>query len=111
MGNRTTPSTASCVPPYVAICDAGCSAAVGTLCSSPTMEDDPMSGSENQSIASGQEVATLGGGCFWCLDAVFRDLRGVTRVHSGYAGGHVANPTYEQVCGKRTGHAEVVQVT
>ena len=56
------------------------------------------------------ETATLGGGCFWCLDAVFRDLNGVTRVESGYAGGHVPNPTYEQVCGKRTGHAEVVQV-
>ena len=56
------------------------------------------------------EVATLGGGCFWCLDAVYRDVRGVERVVSGYAGGHVVNPTYEQVCGKRTGHAEVVQV-
>ena len=59
----------------------------------------------------GKEVATLGGGCFWCLDAVYRDLRGVTEVVSGYAGGHVPNPSYEQVCGKRTGHAEVVQVT
>ena len=56
------------------------------------------------------ETATLGGGCFWCLDAVFRDLRGVSRVHSGYAGGHQDDPTYEQVCGKKTGHAEVVQV-
>ena len=56
------------------------------------------------------EVATLGGGCFWCLDAVYRDVAGVERVVSGYAGGHVPNPTYEQVCGKRTGHAEVVQV-
>lgn len=56
------------------------------------------------------ETATLGGGCFWCLDAVYRGLRGVTRVVSGYAGGHVPNPTYEQVCGKKTGHAEVVQV-
>jgi len=56
------------------------------------------------------EVATLGGGCFWCLDAVFRGLKGVSRVVSGYAGGHVPNPTYEQVCGKKTGHAEVVQV-
>jgi peptide-methionine (S)-S-oxide reductase len=54
--------------------------------------------------------ATLGGGCFWCLEAVYLGLRGVTRVVSGYAGGHVANPTYEQVCGKKTGHAEVVQV-
>ncbi len=57
-----------------------------------------------------EELATLGGGCFWCLEAVFKDLRGVTRVKSGYAGGHVANPTYKQVCGARTGHAEVVQV-
>jgi peptide-methionine (S)-S-oxide reductase len=56
-------------------------------------------------------VATLGGGCFWCLEAVFRDLRGVERVVSGYAGGHVPNPTYEQVCTGATGHAEVVQVT
>ena len=56
-------------------------------------------------------TATLGGGCFWCLDAVFRRLDGVTDVVSGYAGGHVPNPTYEAVCGKRTGHAEVVQVT
>jgi peptide-methionine (S)-S-oxide reductase len=57
-----------------------------------------------------EELATLGGGCFWCLEAVFKDLRGVRRVKSGYAGGHAANPTYKQVCGGRTGHAEVVQV-
>ena len=56
------------------------------------------------------EVATLGGGCFWCLDAIYRDVAGVERVVSGYSGGHVPNPTYEQVCGKKTGHAEVVQV-
>ena len=56
-------------------------------------------------------IATLGGGCFWCLEAVYQQLEGVTQVVSGYAGGHVANPTYEQVCGKKTGHAEVVQVT
>jgi peptide-methionine (S)-S-oxide reductase len=55
-------------------------------------------------------LATLGGGCFWCLEAVFLELRGVHAVKSGYAGGHVEHPTYEQVCGKRTGHAEVVQV-
>jgi peptide-methionine (S)-S-oxide reductase len=53
----------------------------------------------------------LAGGCFWCLEAVYLELRGVHGVKSGYAGGHVANPTYEQVCGKQTGHAEVVQVT
>ena len=57
------------------------------------------------------EVATLGGGCFWCLEAVFEQLRGVERVESGYAGGGVAAPTYHQVCTGATGHAEVVQVT
>jgi len=57
------------------------------------------------------EVATLGGGCFWCLEAVYDELKGVVDVVSGYSGGHVVNPTYEQVCGKQTGHAEVVQVT
>ena len=56
------------------------------------------------------ETATLGGGCFWCLDAVYRGLKGVNQAVSGYAGGHVPNPTYEQVCGKTTGHAEVVRV-
>lgn len=58
-----------------------------------------------------REVATLGGGCFWCTEAVFDQLRGVERVESGYAGGSVANPTYEQVCSGNTGHAEVVRVT
>ncbi|NDJ34027.1 MAG: peptide-methionine (S)-S-oxide reductase MsrA [Chloroflexi bacterium] len=58
-----------------------------------------------------EEVATLGGGCFWCLEAVYDQLKGVTDVVSGYTGGHVPNPTYEQVCNKTTGHAEVVQVT
>lgn len=57
------------------------------------------------------EVTTLAGGCFWCLEAIFDDLRGVEDVVSGYAGGHVANPTYRQVCDGRTGHAEVVQIT
>ncbi|MBN9507967.1 MAG: peptide-methionine (S)-S-oxide reductase MsrA [Alphaproteobacteria bacterium] len=56
------------------------------------------------------ELATLGGGCFWCLEAVFLELRGVSRVTSGFAGGQVANPTYQQVCTGETGHAEVVQV-
>src|SRR5260370_10047547 len=58
-----------------------------------------------------QQIATLGGGCFWCLEAVYLGMKGVTAVMSGYAGGHVENPTYEEVCGKQTGHAEVVQVT
>ena len=58
-----------------------------------------------------QQVATLGGGCFWCLEAVYLGLRGVSAVMSGYAGGHVENPSYEAVCAKGTGHAEVVNVT
>ena len=58
-----------------------------------------------------REVITLGGGCFWCLDAVFTDIKGVEQVLSGYSGGRDANPTYEDVCSGGTGHAEVVQVT
>ena len=56
------------------------------------------------------EKATLGGGCFWCLEAVYKDLRGVSAVMSGYAAGHTANPSYKQVCSGTTGHAEVVQI-
>lgn len=58
----------------------------------------------------GNEVAVLGGGCFWCVEAVFADLRGVKSVLPGYAGGHVDNPSYEQVCGKDTGHIEVARI-
>ena len=61
--------------------------------------------------SSKKEAITLGGGCFWCLDAVFADIRGVERVVSGYSGGNAPNPTYEDVCTGTTGHAEVVQVT
>jgi peptide-methionine (S)-S-oxide reductase len=58
-----------------------------------------------------QKVATLAGGCFWCLEAVYEQLRGVEKVESGYSGGTVAHPTYRQVCTGTTGHAEVVQIT
>ena len=58
-----------------------------------------------------QEQATLAGGCFWCTEAVFNDVIGVTRVESGYTGGTVANPSYKQVCGGDTGHAEAIRVT
>src|SRR5260370_8542012 len=58
-----------------------------------------------------RDVATLAGGCFWCLEAAFQELRGVEQVVSGYAGGHVPNPSYELVCTGTTGHAEVVQIT
>lgn len=57
------------------------------------------------------ELATLGGGCFWCLEAVFQQLEGVEKVVSGYAGGNVPDPSYEQVCAGTTGHAEVVQIS
>jgi peptide-methionine (S)-S-oxide reductase len=68
--------------------------------------DEPRQGEQSR-----VETATVGGGCFWCLEAVFEQLRGVQKVESGYAGSALSDPTYEQVCSGRTGHAEVVQVT
>jgi peptide-methionine (S)-S-oxide reductase len=65
----------------------------------------------NSHASSAREVATLAGGCFWCLEAVYDQLKGVDHVESGYSGGRTRNPTYEDVCGGNTGHAEVVQVT
>jgi len=62
-------------------------------------------------MAESREVATLGGGCFWCLEAIFSELEGVIEAVSGYSGGQVDNPGYEEVCSGETGHAEVVQVT
>ena len=62
-------------------------------------------------MSNNLQIATLGGGCFWCLEAVFQEVEGVSRVVSGYAGGHLPNPTYQQVCLEVTGHAEVVQLT
>ncbi len=64
-----------------------------------------------ESDGSVLEIATLGGGCFWCTEAVFTELKGVEKVESGYSGGKVANPSYEEVCTGKTGHAEAVQVT
>jgi peptide-methionine (S)-S-oxide reductase len=58
-----------------------------------------------------QEIATLAGGCFWCTEAVYQNLRGVTSVESGYIGGTMPNPTYEQVCSGSTGHAEAIRIT
>ena len=60
---------------------------------------------------AGKEIATLAGGCFWCLEAVFDDLKGVDTVESGYMGGKTANPSYEEVCSGETGHAEVAQLS
>jgi len=67
--------------------------------------------SSTTTVAAGREVATLAGGCFWCLEAVYDGMKGVESVESGYMGGRVLNPTYEQVCAGDTGHAEVVRVT
>jgi peptide-methionine (S)-S-oxide reductase len=69
-----------------------------------------MSANKSDTPSGGVEVATLGGGCFWCTEAVFKNLKGVLTVVSGYSGGWVVNPTYEQVCSGTTGHAEVVQI-
>ncbi|MBN1799381.1 MAG: peptide-methionine (S)-S-oxide reductase MsrA [Spirochaetales bacterium] len=66
-----------------------------------------MSDGENNNL----EIAVLGGGCFWCLEAVFERVEGVVEVHSGYAGGKVENPSYKEVCSGTTGHAEVVEIT
>jgi peptide-methionine (S)-S-oxide reductase len=65
---------------------------------------------QNTSSSAQLETATLGGGCFWCVEAVYQDLKGVASVVSGYTGGHTANPTYREVCSGTTGHNEVVQV-
>ncbi len=59
----------------------------------------------------GDEQATLAGGCFWCVEAIFQKLKGVSAVESGYIGGHIADPTYKQVCGGDTGHAEAIRIT
>src|SRR5207249_4111459 len=67
--------------------------------------------SETASSSTAKQTAVLGGGCFWCLEAVFDRLRGVLAVESGYAGGSTSNPSYDDVCSGRTGHAEVVRVT
>lgn len=70
-----------------------------------------MTQTNNQPTPEGMEVATLGAGCFWCVEAVFQRLKGVTKVESGYTGGKTKNPTYREICTGATGHAEVAQVT
>ena len=70
-----------------------------------------MTDSERTAPPPGKEIATLAGGCFWCLEAVYDQMKGVDSVESGYMGGHTANPTYTAVCSGATGHAEVVRIT
>jgi peptide-methionine (S)-S-oxide reductase len=90
-----------------------CAAAIG--CSTTTAQSkkaEAITQDEHVTInMEGMEVATLGAGCFWCVEAVFQQLNGVHKVESGYAGGHVKNPSYKEVCNGTTGHAEVVQIT
>jgi len=73
------------------------------------MQDDQRNSSDSEQVK--QQMTTLGGGCFWCLEAVYDEIKGVTDVVSGYSGGEVTGPSYEEVCTGQTGHAEVVQVT
>jgi peptide-methionine (S)-S-oxide reductase len=74
-------------------------------------EKDGMKSDQSVSVPVGFDVITLGGGCFWCTEAAYLELRGIEKVESGYSGGSMPNPSYEQVCSDATGHAEVVQIT
>ena len=73
-------------------------------------EDTKMTTESNSAVKPGLDTATFGTGCFWCTEAVFQQLEGVEKVTSGYSGGHVINPTYEEVCSKTTGHAECLNI-
>lgn len=86
-------------------------AAIGGACSGERREAQAHSQNEGSMTTAATDTATFGAGCFWCVEAVFQQLDGVTSVVSGYTGGTVPNPTYEAVCTGKTGHAEVSQVT
>ena len=94
------------VPAGLAVLIAGMIIVLGGL--GPIAENKD--GESNMSTENGSEIATLGGGCFWCIEAVYERIDGVREVISGYAGGDEADPTYEEVCSGSTGHAEVVQI-
>jgi peptide-methionine (S)-S-oxide reductase len=79
-------------------------------CEPEVAMNDDTAPADKPKVPEGAEVITLGAGCFWCIEAAYRQLEGVESATSGYMGGTVANPTYEQICTKSTGHAEVVQV-
>ena len=82
-----------------------------TACGQALKKDPSKQKSSSKSSSMGTETITFGSGCFWCTEAIFQQVKGVEKVVSGYSGGHVVNPTYEEVCGKETGHAEVCQLT
>lgn len=82
-----------------------------TACGQPAKKEVKKDNKTIKNTSMGKEIITFGSGCFWCTEAIFQQINGVEKVVSGYSGGHVENPTYEQVCDKKTGHAEVCQLT
>lgn len=98
---------------FLALVSAGCHSAQNvTPKKDSTMTTTVATADSNIISPSGKtEVATLGAGCFWCVEAIYQDLKGVLKVESGYSGGHIDNPTYREVCSGLTGHAEVINVT
>ena len=89
----------------------GCQAPITQVENFPAPDPTPQSSATTTTEGTPKmETASFGGGCFWCTEAVFQQLKGVKSVKSGYMGGHVDNPTYEQVCGKKTGHVEIIQI-
>ena len=83
---------------------------IGSLAMNATAQKGKNSNSKNQHMQAMTDTATFGTGCFWCTEAIFQELEGVQKVTSGYSGGTVPNPTYEQVCSKTTGHAECLNI-
>lgn len=79
-------------------------------CSTQKVQQKQQSENKDSTMNKNLDTATLGAGCFWCVEAIFQDLKGVHKVESGYSGGHVKNPTYEEVCTGTTGHAEVTRI-
>lgn len=97
---------------FLTLLGAGCHSAQNVTPKKDDMTTTVALKDTTKTQGSGQtEIATLGGGCFWCVEAIYQDLKGVTKVESGYTGGHVDNPSYREVCTGLTGHAEVIQVT
>jgi len=80
-------------------------------CAQPQKKESNKQKPQIKSSSMETETITFGSGCFWCTEAIFQQVKGVEKVVSGYSGGHIVNPTYEQVCEKNTGHAEVCQLT
>ena len=124
MNPMKTPHRLSCLCVLSLVALGGClgqSVSVSVADGEPPAKSDTVQVADKQTVQPNEDakdmpgeenlkVATFGAGCFWCVEAVFQRLKGVESVESGYSGGHVENPTYEQVCSKTTGHAEVCQL-